>query len=290
MAYTPTEWATGDVITAAKLNNMEQGIEDAFVAPAVTIADEGEVLTVNSSGEWVNVALKHIVDIVVDGSLSPESIDTEYKFTGEDLTITGDTVGLHDDPEHTEIVVHFSTRTFYLRYSYKSGSNDYKFSGVYTQNSQSGSALSTGYIISCAYDKADDEIDYVLYTSPSVMCSGLEGKWTLLNNGVGHGKWEGYCDAHTGTLQVAADFSSANLVTDYVPRHTTGAGLWPIDERFEVTFTIGGVEAGILQLKSSNEVGSMYSGITYNPLTSAWILAWINYANDAWTAAIKVIS
>lgn len=27
MAYTPTEWKTGDVITAAKLNNMEQGIE-----------------------------------------------------------------------------------------------------------------------------------------------------------------------------------------------------------------------------------------------------------------------
>ena len=29
MAYTPTVWETGDVITAAKLNNMEQGIEDA---------------------------------------------------------------------------------------------------------------------------------------------------------------------------------------------------------------------------------------------------------------------
>lgn len=26
MSYTPTEWATGDVITAEKLNNMEDGI------------------------------------------------------------------------------------------------------------------------------------------------------------------------------------------------------------------------------------------------------------------------
>lgn len=56
MAYTPTEWATGDVITATKLNNMEQGIEDAFVAPAVTIADAGDVLTVNSSGAWAAAA------------------------------------------------------------------------------------------------------------------------------------------------------------------------------------------------------------------------------------------
>lgn len=29
MSYTPTNWATGDVITAEKLNNMENGILDA---------------------------------------------------------------------------------------------------------------------------------------------------------------------------------------------------------------------------------------------------------------------
>ena len=29
MAYTPTEWKTGDVVTAAKLNNMENGIAGA---------------------------------------------------------------------------------------------------------------------------------------------------------------------------------------------------------------------------------------------------------------------
>lgn len=57
MAYTPTEWETGDVITAAKLNNMEQGIEDAFVAPEVAAADQGKVLTVDSSGEWVAASI-----------------------------------------------------------------------------------------------------------------------------------------------------------------------------------------------------------------------------------------
>lgn len=29
MSYTPTNWSTGDVITAEKLNNMESGIENA---------------------------------------------------------------------------------------------------------------------------------------------------------------------------------------------------------------------------------------------------------------------
>ena len=31
MAYTPNTWATGDTITAAKLNNMEQGIANSGV-------------------------------------------------------------------------------------------------------------------------------------------------------------------------------------------------------------------------------------------------------------------
>lgn len=30
MAYTPTEWKSGDVITAEKLNNMEEGINNNF--------------------------------------------------------------------------------------------------------------------------------------------------------------------------------------------------------------------------------------------------------------------
>ena len=37
MSYTPTQWQTGDTITAEKLNNMEQGIEKANEPFVVTL-------------------------------------------------------------------------------------------------------------------------------------------------------------------------------------------------------------------------------------------------------------
>lgn len=42
MAYTPNTWATGDTITAAKLNNMENGIANA--GSAVIVTDTGGTL------------------------------------------------------------------------------------------------------------------------------------------------------------------------------------------------------------------------------------------------------
>ena len=49
MGYTPTNWATGDVITAEKLNNMESGIVGAgkgfFVIHATGVADPQNTTT-----------------------------------------------------------------------------------------------------------------------------------------------------------------------------------------------------------------------------------------------------
>ena len=61
MAYVKTNWQTGDVITAAKLNNMETGIYDATEAAAdAFVADiddpqNGDVIKYDSTaGKWVN--------------------------------------------------------------------------------------------------------------------------------------------------------------------------------------------------------------------------------------------
>lgn len=52
MSYTPTNWATGDVITAAKLNKLEQGVASGGVTVVPYIAggmDEPTVIQMAAS-------------------------------------------------------------------------------------------------------------------------------------------------------------------------------------------------------------------------------------------------
>lgn len=53
MAYTPTNWQTGDTITAEKLNNMEQGIASA---------GDGGLLIVNESNHTLDKTWQEISD------------------------------------------------------------------------------------------------------------------------------------------------------------------------------------------------------------------------------------
>ena len=45
MTYTPNTWATGDTITAAKLNNMESGISNASLIVPIFSGEVDEVIT-----------------------------------------------------------------------------------------------------------------------------------------------------------------------------------------------------------------------------------------------------
>lgn len=42
MAYTPTTWSDGDVITAEKLNKLEQGVKNEQVGPAGPAGPKGD--------------------------------------------------------------------------------------------------------------------------------------------------------------------------------------------------------------------------------------------------------
>lgn len=49
MSYIPTNWQSGDIITSAKLNKMEQGIANGGGLPTPTAADVGAGLTVQAT-------------------------------------------------------------------------------------------------------------------------------------------------------------------------------------------------------------------------------------------------
>lgn len=60
MSYTPTEWQTGDTITAEKLNNMENGIAEANYPLVITLTPTAADLsgTMNVDPEAVDAAAR----------------------------------------------------------------------------------------------------------------------------------------------------------------------------------------------------------------------------------------
>lgn len=42
MTYTPTTWSDGDIITAEKLNKLEQGVKNEQVGPAGAVGPKGD--------------------------------------------------------------------------------------------------------------------------------------------------------------------------------------------------------------------------------------------------------
>lgn len=49
--YTPTTWATGDAITADKLNNLEQGVTNEQVGPQGPAGPKGDAGATGAKGE-----------------------------------------------------------------------------------------------------------------------------------------------------------------------------------------------------------------------------------------------
>ena len=81
MAYTPTEWKTGDVITADKLNNIEQGIVNAGAGGGDAFIVNAEVKLSVTTGETISAevdktavqiveAIKNLKQVIIELSLS----------------------------------------------------------------------------------------------------------------------------------------------------------------------------------------------------------------------------
>lgn len=78
MSYEPTEWKSGDVVTSAKLNKMEQGISEAGSGlPAVTSDDNGDVLAV-VEGEWAKAAPSGSNVVILDETAMQTKTYNDY--------------------------------------------------------------------------------------------------------------------------------------------------------------------------------------------------------------------
>lgn len=83
MSYTPTNWSNGDSITAAKLNKMEQGIEDASGGGAepliVNVVDDSDHAKMVFDKTWNEVKTAFGGGQSVVLSVSDSSSDEFYQ-------------------------------------------------------------------------------------------------------------------------------------------------------------------------------------------------------------------
>ena len=69
MSYVKNTWTTGDVITAEKLNHIEDGVASISLPDIDPTTDAGKVLTVSSDGNLVWATPGQPVDPPVEGAL-----------------------------------------------------------------------------------------------------------------------------------------------------------------------------------------------------------------------------
>lgn len=125
MAYTPTVWANGDVITADKLNKLENGVANEQVGPAgpagsaatvtvgtVTTGNAGTEASVTNSGTESAAVLNFVIPKGADGingtngapgaaGEAGASIKAIELYTNEAGGVTGGKATLTDDSEIT---------------------------------------------------------------------------------------------------------------------------------------------------------------------------------------------
>lgn len=122
MAYTPTVWANGDVITADKLNKLENGVANEQVGPAgpagsaatvtvgsVTTGEAGTEASVTNSGTESAAVLDFVIPKGAAGTNGADgapgaagaSIKAIELYTNEAGGVTGGKATLTDNSEIT---------------------------------------------------------------------------------------------------------------------------------------------------------------------------------------------
>lgn len=81
MAYEKQTWATGDTITAEKLNHMEDGISNSVLS--VDISTSGDTKTMNKTWQEIHDAAKNGLPIVITELINEDYVE-HYIFVGSE--------------------------------------------------------------------------------------------------------------------------------------------------------------------------------------------------------------
>ena len=89
MAYIPTEWETGDIITAEKLNKLENGVAAIAGVMVVNGEEEGDTLTLASTYNEIAAALSAGIPVFI--SAPPAEAEGYMFLVFSNAVIGGDT-------------------------------------------------------------------------------------------------------------------------------------------------------------------------------------------------------
>ena len=89
MAYNPTVWETGDVITAAKLNKLENGVAAIDGVMVVLAEEESDVVTLTAT--YAEIAAAMTANIPVFIKLQIDEDENMYFMAYNNGIVSGDT-------------------------------------------------------------------------------------------------------------------------------------------------------------------------------------------------------
>ena len=147
MGYTPTEWVNGDVITAEKLNKLENGVASvAGGADGVIVAPEQNV-TLDDSGDAAEISID-------EGYVLPEMIPSNWLVTVNGLTL----------PYDNQSEYYFTVDSNGYRYEVSYYDN---VASLYVSSVLTWEVVAGTYSVSI-YEKADDKTAVPEFTSQDI--------------------------------------------------------------------------------------------------------------------------
>ena len=278
MSYIPTEWQTGDIITAAKLNNIENGI-------------------VNNE-EAIDDAELKVLEYDIEGELvaNPYSTNT---FSSVKINVTGGSGDSYFDvTDISRCVLKLNFSNNKTVFAFYCGDVDFIAygainSGIIGVDSRSVAYDNNIYIVraSGVYANETYSLTSVKNIFPIQPRTETDGCILGYMSGV-FSPLIGYYDfvINSCRLDVAQDFSSATVTMDD-PKFISQPQK-VISCRLNAGVYVNDTLLGNAVLNMAEIGAGMYSGIMYEPTSGAFLLLVVLYGGEqvGWLASIKVLS